>query len=51
MRYLIDSQMGWAAVPFIVLIGVAYVWLADRLLNRKARVATREDAPSIAKAA
>jgi hypothetical protein len=51
MRYLIDSQMGWAAVPFIVLIGVAYMWLADRLVNRKAKVARHEDVPSVAKAA
>jgi hypothetical protein len=51
MRYLIDSQMGWAAVPFIALIGVAYMWLADRLLDRKAKVATRVDVPSVAKAA
>jgi hypothetical protein len=51
MRYLIDSQMGWGAVPFIALIGVAYMWLADSLLGRKAKVATREDVPSVAKAA
>jgi hypothetical protein len=51
MRYLIDSQMGWAAVPFIALIGVAYMWLAESLLNRKAKVATRHDIPSVAKAA
>ena len=51
MRYFIGMQMGWAAIPFIVLIGVVYVWLADSLLGRKAKVATREDVPSIAKAA
>jgi hypothetical protein len=51
MRYLIDSQMGWTAVPFIALIGVAYMWLADRLLGRKVKVATSEDVPSVAKAA
>ena len=51
MRYFIDSQMGWAAVPFIVLIGVAYMWLADRLLDRKAKVTTHVDVASVAKAA
>jgi hypothetical protein len=51
MRYFIGMQMGWAAVPFIALIAVAYMWLADRLLGRKTSVATREDAPSVAKAA
>jgi hypothetical protein len=51
MRYLIDSQMGWAAVPFVALIGVAYMWLADSLLGRKVKVTTREDVPSVAKAA
>ena len=51
MRYFIESQIGWAAVPFIVLIGVAYMWLADSLLNRKAEVAIRHDVPSVAKAA
>lgn len=51
MRYFIGMQMGWAAVPVIVLFGVAYLWLADRLLNRKAKVATRHDVPSVAKAA
>jgi hypothetical protein len=51
MRYFIGMQMGWAAVPFIVLIGVAYMWLADRVLSRKAEVAIHENVPSIAKAA
>jgi hypothetical protein len=51
MRYFIGMQMGWAAVPVIALIGVAYMWLADSLLNRKAKVAIRTDVPSIAKAA
>jgi hypothetical protein len=50
MRFFIESEMGWAAVPFIVLIGVAYMWLADRLLTRKAS-ATHVDVPTIAKAA
>jgi hypothetical protein len=51
MRYFIGMQMGWAVVPFIALIGVAYMWLADSLLNRKAKVATRHDVPSVARAA
>jgi hypothetical protein len=53
MRYFIGMQMGWAVVPVIALIGVAYMWLADRLLNRsaKAKGAMRHDVPSIAKAA
>lgn len=51
MRYVIDMQMGWAVVPFIALIGVAYMFVADRLINRKARVVTHRDVPSVAKAA
>lgn len=51
MRYFIGMQMGWAVVPFIALIGVAYMWLADRLLAPKAKVASHVDVPSVAKAA
>jgi hypothetical protein len=51
MRYLIDSQMGWLAVPFVALVGVAYMWLMDSLLRRNVSVERREEAPSVAKAA
>jgi hypothetical protein len=51
MRYLIDSQMGWATVPFIVAIGAAYLWVADRLLGRKTTVETHVETPSITRAA
>jgi hypothetical protein len=51
MRYLIGSQMGWASVPFIVLAGVAYVWVAERLMARKSKTANTAEAPSVKNAA
>ena len=51
MRYLIETQMGWVAVPFVALIGVAYMWLMDSLLRRNVKVERREQASSVAKAA
>jgi hypothetical protein len=51
MRYMIGSQLGWIAVPVIFLVGTAYVWVADRLLVRKAQTGTREHTPSVRKAA
>ncbi len=56
MRYMIGSQIGWLALPGIVLIGAAYVWVADRILSRKPEAKPRElqprqDAPSARRAA
>jgi hypothetical protein len=51
MRYLIESQMGWATVPFIVAIGAAYLWAMDRLLGRTAKVQTLEQTATVRKAA
>ena len=51
MRYMIGSQLGWAAVPFILLVGVAYVWVADRLLGRSTKTTMVEREPKISKAA
>jgi hypothetical protein len=51
MRYLIGGQMGLLAFPFIVLVGVAYAYVMERLLGEKAKVAKSEETPSIAKAA
>jgi hypothetical protein len=51
MRYLIGSQIGWAAVPFVLIVGAAYLWLADRWLGRKADVQTSHERESITKAA
>ena len=51
MRYLIGSQMGLFAVPFIVLAGVAYVWVIERLLGRKSEVASQAESTSVQKAA
>jgi hypothetical protein len=50
MRYMIGSELGWVSVPFILLIGAAYVWVAGRL-GRKVDVRTSEQAPSVRKAA
>jgi hypothetical protein len=51
MRYLIGSQMGLFAVPFIVLVGIAYVWVMDRLLGQKSEIVKRTETPSVTKAA
>jgi hypothetical protein len=51
MRYLIGSELGWVAVPFIFLVGVAYIWVVDRMLGAKAGVRPQEEAPSATKAA
>jgi hypothetical protein len=51
MRYLIGGQMGLVAFPFIVLVGVAYAWVMERLLGEKAEVVRREETPSVKKAA
>ena len=48
MRYMIGSQMGWIAVPFIFVVGAAYVWIVDRLLSRSTR-ATVSDVTTTAK--
>jgi hypothetical protein len=51
MRYLIGSQMVLVAVPFIVLVGVAYVWVMERLLGRESEVAVPDEQSSVEKAA
>jgi hypothetical protein len=51
MRYLIGGQMGLIAFPFIVLVGVAYAWVMERLLAGKAKGAESEDTASVKKAA
>ena len=51
MRYLIGSQIAWGVVPALIVVGAPYVWVVDRLLNRKPAVGTREHAPSVQKAA
>jgi hypothetical protein len=51
MRYLVGSQMGLFAVPFVVLVGVAYVWVMERLLGRKSEIVKQTETPSAEKAA
>jgi uncharacterized membrane protein len=51
MRYLVGSQMGLFAVPFVVLVGVAYVWVMERLLGRKSEIVKQTETPSVKKAA
>jgi hypothetical protein len=51
MRYLIGGQMGLVAFPFIVLVGVAYAWVMERVLGEKAKVAKSEETTSVSKAA
>lgn len=47
MRYMIGGEMGWIAVPVIFLVGVAYVWVAERLLSRKSGARPEEQVPSV----
>jgi hypothetical protein len=49
MHGLIGSEMGWIAVPFIFVVGVAYVWIVDRLLSRSAGARTAEQTTTNAK--
>jgi hypothetical protein len=51
MRYLIGSQMGLFAVPFVALVGIAYVWMMERLLGRKSEIVKQTETPSIKKVA
>jgi hypothetical protein len=51
MRYLIGGQMGLVAFPFIVLVGVAYAWVMERLLAGKAKAAMPAETTSLKKAA
>jgi len=34
MHFMIGSQMGLVALPFIVGVGLAYMWVVGRLLSR-----------------
>ncbi len=51
MRYLIGSQIGWGALPALIVVSVAYIWVADRLLRRKPKAGAHETLPSVEKAA
>jgi hypothetical protein len=52
MRYMIGSQMTWAIVPALILVGAAYVWVVSRLLSRKQpEVSMRDQKPTVQKAA
>jgi hypothetical protein len=51
MRYLIGGQMGLVAFPFIVLVGVAYAWMMERLVAGKAKDAKPTEAASVTMAA
>lgn len=47
MRYMIGGEMGWIAVPVIFIVGAAYVWVADRLLSKKAGARPQEQVPAV----
>lgn len=51
MRYMIGSQITWAVVPALILVGAAYVWVVGRLLSRKPEVGMREEKSTVEKAA
>lgn len=41
MRTVIGHAMGWEALPFIALVGLAYGWVVSRILARQPRQTTR----------
>jgi len=51
MRYMIGSDMGWLALPFLAVVFVAYAWVADRLVGRSAKTTMVEREAKISKAA
>jgi len=51
MRYLIGSQMGWVAVPVIILAGAAYIWVMDRLVGRKSEITAAAETSAVKKVA
>jgi hypothetical protein len=51
MRYFNGSELGWIAVPAIILVGAAYMWVVNRLLTKRVGAATREQESTVRKAA
>jgi hypothetical protein len=51
MRYVIGSQITWAIVPALLLVGAAYVWVVGRLLSRKQPEVGMREQPTVEKAA
>lgn len=41
MRTVLNHTMGWEALPFIALAGLAYGWIVSRILAREPRPHTR----------
>ncbi len=40
MRTVFNHAMGWGALPFIALAGLAYGWVVSRILSREPRPKT-----------
>ena len=51
MHGLIGTEMGWLAVPAVFVVGAAYVFIVDRLLNRSTRTRTTEQTTTDSKVA
>ncbi len=41
MRTVLNHAMGWEALPFIALAGLAYGWIVSRILSREPRLKAR----------
>jgi hypothetical protein len=41
MRTVFNHAMGWGALPFIALVGLAYGWVVSRILAREPRPKTQ----------
>jgi hypothetical protein len=44
MRGIINPSLGYLAIPFVVLAGAAYLWVANLLVSRKT---VRLEEPSV----
>lgn len=45
MRTIIHGTIGWEALPFIALIGAAYLWIVSRFVRTEHKV----EEPSVVK--
>jgi hypothetical protein len=42
MRTLLTTNMGWLAVPLLVLVAIGYMWIVSALLGREQTPRIRE---------
>ena len=42
LRIALTTNLGWLAVPFLVIVAVGYMWIVSALLGREQRPRIRE---------